>query len=430
MVVDDLLAGLPVPRERRLAVRVTNDARRQIQKGHPWLFEASITSSSGDGRAGDLAVVFDAERRFQAIGLYDPSSPIRVKVLHHGDPVKITPEWWRDRFADALARRATLTTSTHTTGFRWVHGENDGLPGLVVDRYGSTLVVKLYSAAWVPHLRTVLDVLDQLLAPKVVVLRLSRAVQREGVEGIADGMVLLGEPPAGPVLFRENDLMLEADVVAGQKTGHFLDQRDNRRLVGADAAGARMLDVFACTGGFSLAAAAGGARSVHSVDVSSQALEMAQSNFAQNRHLRSVARCGLTTTDGDAFAVMAALRASGERFDIVVVDPPSFAHTQAGIDGALRAYRRVTDLAVRLVDDGGLLVQASCSSRVPADDFFATVHRSAAQAGYRLDEVRRTGHPVDHPVGFQHGAYLKALFARVHRSDPRRGSEQAARRSR
>ncbi len=413
--VNDVLAHLPGPSERRVAVRVTNDARRQIRAGHPWVFESSITSSADGARSGDVAVVFDADRRFQGIGLYDASSPIRVKMLHHGAPVQITPAWWRQRFTDALGRRAELFASTDTTGFRCVHGENDGLPGLVVDRYGAALVIKLYSPAWIPHLRNVVALLDGLLAPDLVVVRLSRALQREGASGIGDGTVVLGEPPAGPILFRENGLVLEADVVAGQKTGHFLDQRDNRRLVGAEAAGARVLDVFACTGGFSVSSAAGGARSVRSVDASQQALEAAGRSFARNRRLPAMRRCQHEPIVGDAFHVMSSLRAGGERFDLVVVDPPSFAHTQAGVAGALRAYRRLTDLAVGLVDDGGLLVQASCSSRVAADDFFAEVHRSAGDAGHRLEEVRRTGHPQDHPIGFDQGAYLKALFARVRR---------------
>ncbi len=414
VTVNDVLARLPGPSDRRVAVRVTNDARRQVQGGHPWVYESSITSTTGDGRAGDLAVVFDGKRRFQGIGLYDPSSPIRVKVLHHGAPVQITPQWWRQRVDNALRRRAPLLASTSTTGFRCVHGENDGLPGLVVDRYGPALVVKLYSVAWVPHLRTIVGVLEELLSPELVVLRLSRAVAREEVPGTDDGTVVVGEPPVGPILFRENDLVLEADVVAGQKTGHFLDQRDNRRIVGSKADGARVLDVFSCTGAFSLAAAAGGARSVRSVDVSEKALEAARRNFAHNRHVPSVRKCRLETTTGDAFEVMAALRANGERFDVVVVDPPSFAQRQASVEGGLRAYRRLTDLAVGLVGDGGLLVQASCSSRVTAPDFYAEVHRAAGDAGHRLEELRRTGHPLDHPVGFPQGAYLKALFARVH----------------
>lgn len=397
-----------------MAVRVTKDALRQIRRGHPWVFESSITSCPDDGRAGDLAVIFDGERRFQGIGLYDPSSPIRVRMLHQGSPVPIDEAWWRQRIAGALDRRAGLLRSTDTTGFRCVHGENDGLPGLVVDRYGQTLVVKLYSAAWVPHLRTTVAALHELLGPDAIILRLSRAL-RDELPGLTDGRGLVGEDPAGPVLFRENGLVLEADVMAGQKTGHFLDQRDNRRLLGAQSAGARVLDVFACTGGFSLAAAAGGARSVRSVDMSARSLDTARANFDHNQHVPAVRACRLETTVGDAFTVMTALARAGERYDVVVVDPPSFAHTQPAVAGALRAYRRLTDLAVRLLDDDGLLVQASCSSRVGAEAFLAEVLAGATGAGRRLDGVRTTGHPPDHPVGFPQGAYLKAVFARVHR---------------
>jgi 23S rRNA (cytosine1962-C5)-methyltransferase len=411
----DLLDRLPRPSGRRVAVRVTEDARRQVRGGHPWVFESSITSTSDGARSGDLAVVFDSRRRFQAIGLYDPDSPIRVRVLHHGRPAPIDDGWWRERLAEVLARRSELAASADTTAYRCVHGENDGLPGLVADRYGDVLVVKLYSAAWIPHLRTVVDTLGELVATDAVVLRLSRAVQGRPSGGLADGMVLTGHLD-GPVLYRENGFLLEADVVSGQKTGTFLDQRENRALVGSLAAGARVLDVFACTGGFSVAAAAGGARSVHSVDRSATALAAAHRNMGRNRHLAAVAACRHRSTGGDAFEVMAGLGERGERFDVVVVDPPSFAQNQASVGAAIGAYARLTDLAVRLVADGGLLVQASCSSRVGAEDFAALVHRTAAASGHRLDELHRTGHPVDHPVGFAQGAYLKALYARVRRS--------------
>lgn len=408
------LDRLPTPADRRVAVRITDDARRHVRRGSPWVFDGSITSTSGDGAPGDLAVVFGSDRRFEAIGLYDPTSPIRVRVLHRGEPTTIDDAWWHDRFATALARRAELAASGETTGYRLVHGENDGLPGLVVDRYDDVVVVKLYSAVWIPRLRQVLDVLIDLVGPDAVVLRLSRGLQRAETAGLADGMVVVGDLPPGPVLFLEEGRRVEADPVAGQKTGYFLDQRDNRRLVGEMSAGARVLDVFSCTGGFTLAAAAGGAASVRSVDVSVTALEVAERNLAHNRDRPAVAACRHEATAGDAFEVMAALADQGERYDVVVVDPPSFAQRQANVAGALGAYRRLTALALPLVVDGGLLVQASCSSRVDAEAFFGAVQATAAGAGVELDEVARTGHPVDHPIGFDHGAYLKALIARVH----------------
>lgn len=395
----------------RVAVRLTPDGLRQVRGGHPWVFDRSITSVRPEGRPGDLAVVFDDRRRFTAIGLLDPDSPIRVKVLHRGAPTPIDAAFWRDRLSAARSLREPLLRSGDTTAYRWVHGENDGLPALVLDRYAEVVVVKLYSAAWWPHLDDVLAAAQQVDPARSIVLRLARRVPAAGDR--TDGSLLAGEPVTGPVGFVEGGLEFAADVVHGQKTGHFLDQRDNRALVRRLAAGAEVLDVFACTGGFSVNAAAGGARSVHSVDLSPGAIESARANMARNRTLPAVRACRHLTTVGDAMEVMADLATAGRRYDVVVVDPPSFAVRQAQVEGALRAYGRLAELAVRLLLPGGTLVQASCSSRVGQVEFTAAVLDAAARAGVRLDDVRSTAHALDHPVGFPQGAYLKAVIATV-----------------
>lgn len=414
-----ILDRLPKVGERRLAVRVTADALRQLRGGSPWLYDGSITSVSHDGAPGDLAVVFDDRRKFAAIGLWDPTSPIRVKVLHVGAPATIDGRWFRERLSTSLDRRRALTDDPDTTGYRCVHGENDGLPGLVVDRYGSTLVVKLYTPAWFPHLRVVTEALVELLVPERVVLRFGRSVEVGDTFGLADGDTIVGPAPNQPVFFRERGLTLEADVVHGQKTGHFLDQRDNRALVRGMAAGADVLDVFASTGGFSVSAAAGGASSVHLIDQSEQALATAKRNLEHNHRIAEVRRCAVHTTTGDAFHVLADLARRGEQFDIVIVDPPSFASNQAAVPRALAAYARLTRLALALVRRGGTLVSASCSSRVTADEFVESVLGAAASAGVEVVETRRTGHAVDHPIGFEFGGYLKAVFLTV-RSTPDR----------
>ena len=269
------LPPLPEPSATRLAVRVTPDARRQLAAGHPWVYDRAITSISPGGRPGDLAVIFDDRRKFVAIGLYDPTSAIRIKVLHRGAPTQIDAAFWRARLAAALERRDGLAAGG-TTGYRCVHGENDGLPGLVVDRYGDVLVVKLYSAAWFVHLATVLPIIVDLLEPTAVVLRLARAIGGSPPAGLHDAMAVHGALPDGPVLYDELGLHFEADVVDGQKTGAFLDQRENRALVASMAAGCSVLDVFCATGGFGVHAAAGGARSVLSVDASEGALATAR----------------------------------------------------------------------------------------------------------------------------------------------------------
>lgn len=404
-------------RVARVAVRITDDALRWVRSGHPWVFADSVVYVADGGRPGDLAVIFDRKRRFQAIGLYDPASPIRIRILHSGKPTPIDDAWWAQRLAAVTAGRRALLASGDTTGVRCVNGENDHLPGLVVDRYADVAVVKVYTPAWLPHLGPVVEALTELVDVGTVVLRLSRRTRQEAPSGFTDGMALFGALPSDPVRFRENGLIVEADVVAGQKTGYFLDQRDNRRIVAGVCRGARVLDVFCASGGFTVAAAAGGATSVLSVDISGPALEATRRNLSHNRDLEAVRHCRHTTRRGDAFEIMAELARDGKRFDVVIVDPPSFAHDQAGAPRALRAYARLTSLAVGLVADDGMLVQASCSARVTADDFYATVFDSARRAGVQLEEVRRTGHPIDHAVGFDQGAYLKALFARVHRPD-------------
>jgi 23S rRNA (cytosine1962-C5)-methyltransferase len=296
-----------------------------------------------------------------------------------------------------------------------IHGENDGLPGLVIDRYADTLVVKIYSTAWLPHLAMIVPVLQQRLSPVTVILRCSRDVAGQELFGLSEGTALIGEVPIAPVIFRENGLTFEADVLHGQKTGHFLDQRENRARLRGLSRDARVLDVFACTGGFSVYAAAGAARSVHSVDISHGSLEAAKRNMQHNIAIPNVQKCDHTTHAGDAFEVMQAMAKLHRRFDVVVIDPPSFAHRHSDIERALHAYKRLTRLALDLIEDGGLLVQSSCSSRIPDVEFFAAVHLAAESSRHRISEVVRTSHAADHPIGFAEGAYLKTIFARAHK---------------
>ena len=406
-----VLDQLPVVGEKRMAVRVTPDARRQIAAGHPWIINESIKSISHRGVVGDLAVIFDNDREFVAVGLWDPGSPIRIRILHHGKPATIDSEFWRQRIRAAMDRRAAL--GDETDGYRILNGENDGFPGLVLDRYADTLVLKLYSAVWIPHLRSLVEVIGQELAPTALVLRLARTMADQRLHGLTEGLALIGDAPTEPVMFRENGLWFEADVINGQKTGYFLDQRDNRALVGSMSAGMRVLDIFAAGGGFGVYAAAGGATRVTCVDQSAPALAAADRNFAHNATLPNVRHCEHDSIAGDAYEVMDRLIQRRKHYDIVVVDPPSFAQRKSNIERALHAYGQLTQRAVQLTRPDGLLVQASCSSRITEEQFFATVRGSAQRADHDLVEVRRTGHAIDHPVTFAQGSYLKALFARV-----------------
>lgn len=408
------LDAVPAPSTRRLATKVTNDAIRQIRGGHPWVFDGSVVSVSGVGAPGDLAVIFDNDRQFVAIGLFDPTSPIRIRILHQGKPTTIDTAWWAAKVGAAIERRKPVLAAGDTTGYRVIHGENDGLSGLVLDRYDDTYVLKIYTAAWLPHLAALLPIIDDQLHPTSLVVRFSRDVAGQQLFGLRDGTALIGEAPTAPVLFREHGLTFESDVVRGQKTGHFLDQRDNRSKVRPLAKGGRVLDLFSCTGGFSVSAAAGGATSVHSVDLSSAALETATRNMQHNAFIKNIQACKHTTQAADVFDVLQAYGKQERQFDLVIVDPPSFARKQSDRDRALHAYRRLTRLALDLVVDGGILVQSSCSSRVGTDEFYDGVHAAASSTDHRVGEMLRTGHAADHPIGFPEGAYLKTIFMRVH----------------
>ncbi len=395
-----------------MALRVSPAAERAIRGGHPWLFAEAIRHQSFAGKPGDLAVIFDQKRRFLAVGLYDPHSPIRVRILQTGEQANIDGDWFADKVATAVSLRAPLA-QPHTTGYRLIHGENDGLPGLVVDRYDRTLVMKLYTAVWLPHLLDVLDGVTAVTHPQRIILRLSRFAQRhpEHLYGLENGQLLAGEPLKESVTFLENGLHFEVDVVNGQKTGFFLDQRENRARIEKLTAGKRVLNVFAYTGGFSLYAARGGAKRVVSTDLSQPALATAMRNFKRNQDNKAVAACEHEVLVGDAFQVLRQLRETRRLFEVVIIDPPSFAKRQDEVERALTAYGRLARLALGVLKPGGTLVMASCSSHVTADHFFQTIHQAAEKVARPLQEIERTAHPLDHPIAFPEGAYLKCLFA-------------------
>jgi len=418
-MVPDSVGGLPKAGNvnlegKRIAVHLYPPAERAVRRGHPWVFAESIDRIRGPGEAGDLAVIFDRKNRFLAIGLYDPTSPLRVRILHSGDPVQIDGDWLLQRMRAAHEIRAPLVTQG-TTGYRMIHGENDGLPGLVVDRYDTVLVIKLYTSAWLPHLRSMVDALRSVTNTECVLLRLSRTLGRQTGAAFADGQVLFGHLPASPILFEENGLRFEVDPVHGQKTGFFLDQRDNRSLVERYSAGKSVLNVFSYTGGFSVYSARGDARSVCSLDASSRALMAAERNFQHNRDSAGVRAASHRMLVGDAFHLLPRMREGGERFDMVILDPPSFAKTGTEVDRALHGYERIIRMGMALVAPGGILVAASCTSRVGVDQFRSAARSAAAAEARHLEILEQTGHALDHPIGFPEGGYLKCIFARIDR---------------
>lgn len=400
---------LPEIPTKRIAIKVRPSVNKIIKKGHPWVFEDAIEKQNIEGAAGDVAIVFDRKtNKLLAVGLYDPFSPIRIKILQRGS-LQLNKDWFQEKIQQCLAIRQPLL-KTDTNSYRLVSGENDGLPSLVADVYAHVLVVKIYSLIWLPYLKMIFPILLKQTGCTTLVLRMSRSVQKqpELLHGLEDGQVITGELEDEEVVFTEYGLRFYANVIKGHKTGYFLDHRDNRRKIGTMARNKRVLDIFAYAGGFSVHALGGGAKRVVSLDISKQALEMARRNVALNFE-----NPNHECMPADAFKGMDQLRKSGEVFDIIIVDPPSFAKRASEIDKAIQAYAQLAKLAIPLVAKNGILLLASCSSRVDADTFFETNLNILQQSNRKFTELERTFHDIDHPIGFPEGAYLKAMYVRM-----------------
>jgi 23S rRNA (cytosine1962-C5)-methyltransferase len=405
-------------RVTRLKLLVTAAAQKSIHSGHPWVFAKSILEQNRQGKAGEIAVIYDKKNKFLAAALYDPESPIRARILQARHPKPIDEAWWAAQLESAIAKRAGLFDE-ETTGYRMINGESDGWPGLVLDRYEDTLVLKLYTAAWLPHLSEMAGLIAKRLlmgvqAQKRLVLRLSRNIQTLALDrlGKQDGEIVFGPALKDSVIFRETGLRFEADVLRGQKTGFFLDQRENRRKVGVLASGRSLLNVFSFSGGFSLYAARGGATSVADLDISNHALESGRRNFRLNSNIPAVRGCRRDEIKADAFKWLE--RKPEERFGMIVLDPPSLAKREAERAGAVRAYARLAEQAIAHLAPGGILVACSCSAHVTVNEFFDAVSRSVRRTGRKFKEIERTGHAPDHPASFKEAEYLKAIYLQLY----------------
>lgn len=393
---------------KRLRLRVSAAAETQVRAGHPWVYGDSVREQNRDGEAGELAVIYDRQDKFLAVGFFDPDSPIRVRVLHVGKPQTIDSAWWSARLVQTVARRQGLFDE-RTNGHRVINGESDGWPGLVLDRYDTTLVLKIYTSVWLPLLQEIVELIRLQLAPERIVLRFSRNVQSKATDS-ADSKVIYGPPLTGPVIFLESGLRFEADVLRGQKTGFFLDQRENRRRVEALARGRTVLNAFSFSGGFSLYAARGGAASVTDLDISAHALESARRNFALNQTDPSIARCRHETAQADSFEWLK--MNEGRKFDLIILDPPSFAKRETERAGAIRAYERLSSLGLAHLKPGGILLSCSCSAHVSDEEFFGAVRLAATKSCRRFQELETTRHARDHHAAFKEAEYLKAIYLR------------------
>jgi 23S rRNA (cytosine1962-C5)-methyltransferase len=385
------------------------DRTKSLSRRHPWVFSGAVAKVNGDPGIGDTVIVRSAEGAFLAHAAYSPKSQITARVWSFNEADVIDGRFLEAKLKAAIARRALILESGVTNGVRLVHAESDGLPGLVVDRYADTLVVQFLSAGAERWGAEVIELLAQLTGCASIHERSDVDVRE--LEGLTPRSgTLLGDELTSPVTISEHGINYLVDVAGGQKTGFYLDQRDNRRRAMELACGRRVLNTFCYTGGFTMAALKGGAASVLSIDSSADALALGQQNLALNGFESERARW----QEGDVFADLRKLRDRAERFDMIVLDPPKFAPTAAHAEKAARGYKDINLLALKLLAPEGLLLTFSCSGGVSNDLFQKIVASSASDASVEAQVIERLGAAADHPVSihFPEGEYLKGLVVR------------------
>ncbi|MDD5250418.1 MAG: class I SAM-dependent methyltransferase [Rhodocyclaceae bacterium] len=387
---------------------------KSLLRRHPWIFAGAVERLDGRARAGDTVDVVAGAGRYAgqvlAKAAWSPSSQIRARVWSFAAET-IDDAFFKRRVAAAVARRAALPELHGQEGLRLIHAESDGLPGVIADRYGDTVVVQLTSAGADKWRHAIAGALQKATGCARIYERSDSEVRgREGLEPTSGWLV--GAAPAGDIVIAEHGVRMKVDIVAGHKTGFYLDQRDNRLLLRQLAAGKRVLNCFCYTGGFSLQALAGGAAEVISIDSSEPALVTGRANLALNAQLEAgrAQWCG-----ANVFDELRRLNEAGERFDLIVLDPPKFAPSASHVERAARAYKDINLNAFRLLAPGGMLMTYSCSGGVSLDVFQRIVAGAALDAGCDARIVRRLQGAADHPVAlaFPEGEYLKGLLVQA-----------------
>lgn len=402
MTTDSILGSIQLKRKRE----------KPVLNRHPWIFSGAIQQQQGDLQAGDLVSVLAADGQPLATAYYNPHSQIRARILSWDVTQPFDESFWRGLLQRAISGRHDLIDHEKTTAYRLIHGESDGLPGLIADKYGDYVVMQCLTAGIDQRKEMLSYLLADLLHPKGILERSdSNMRSKEGLAEVAG--VLWGEAPDAPIKILENGFAFTVDLFGGHKTGFYLDQRDNRALLGEArfVAGQDVLNVFAYTGGFAVYTAAGGANKIINIDTSIPALQLAEQNVQQ--------AVGERAQDeyiaGDAFQILRDYRDSGRLFDVIILDPPKFAHSQRDISRATRGYKDINWLALRMIRPGGLLATFSCSGSIDANLFQKVVFGAALDAERDVQILHHLWQAADHPISitFPESAYLKGFLCRV-----------------
>ena len=377
---------------------------------HPWVLDSAVDRVDGSPADGGVVDLLTHDGKFVARGLWNSQSRLRVRLYAFDADTPLDDSLWQTLLNRALALRESLGLDGRDGAARLVNSEGDDLSGLIVDRYGDYLAVQVTALAIEPRLEPICDLLETAVKPRGILLRgAERGLSK--LEGLhLPDRLLRGTEPTGPIFVAEHGLRFGVDLTEGQKTGYYLDQRENRQAAARHAGGRRVLDMFCYSGGFAVACAVnGGARSVLAVDTSAKATALARANADFN------GAANVAVETADAFEKLDSLAAAGERFGMVVLDPPKFARSRGSVDDALRAYHRINRVACDLLEPGGMLVTCSCSGSVTRDDFLQMLAGVSQRAGRMLQLLDVRGAAADHPVSVSclEGEYLKCVIARV-----------------
>ena len=379
---------------------------KPLLRGHPWIFSGAIARIEGSVAPGDLGEAYAMDGSYLGAGHLNPRSQIVFRLLSGQREEKVDLSFFKERFSKAVVLRKEQLKG-RTNAHRMVNGEGDFLPGLIVDRYGEVYVVQFLTAGMERSKEILVRLIAEEFHPESIYERSDASTRKE--EGLPETRGLLfGEEVSDRIEIEEEGCLFQVNVKKGQKTGFYLDQRENRLLLRGISGGKRVLDCFCYTGGFAVHAGLGGAKEVTLVDSSEEALTMAEEHFALN-HLERVDRKRIR---GDAFEVMRTLQ---PEYDILILDPPPFAKRKGHVADAARGYKDLNLQAFRLLKSEGILLTFSCSHHIHRDLFQKIVFSAAVDAGRRVQLLGLRGHPVDHPISLFHpeGEYLKGLICRV-----------------
>ncbi|HWR00773.1 MAG TPA: class I SAM-dependent rRNA methyltransferase [Chlorobaculum sp.] len=374
---------------------------RRLLTGHLWVFSNELREVPHDIAAGETVQLFTHDQRLLGTGFFNPQSLIAFRLLTRNEE-QPDRNFFKRKILEALTLREKIYPDTETNAWRLVHGESDGLPGLIIDRFDRAFVLQSFSAGMDRHLPVIIDVLREQFSPKAIVLRNESPLRElEGLPLFKE--MVLGGPDDAHQLINDEGVSYRINILEGQKTGFFLDQRENRRIIRKFSDDADVLDVYTNDGGFALNAMRAGAKSTTMVDISQEALQRAEQNARMNDF------SNYSIVASDAFEALSRLHQENHSYDLVILDPPSFTKSRKTVPTALKAYAKLNRLGLQLVRNEGFLATASCSHHISEEDFLAAVHLGAMHAGRHLRLICRNSQPPDHPIllSMPETSYLK-----------------------